>query len=114
MRLPEPEAVVGDGVVSTDVTYVDSFGNVRLAGGPDTLAAAFGPLDDGRTAGRQFGGGEPCRRHPATPPTFGAVPLGASLVYVDSLGNLAMADNQGNLAARLGVGHDRPVRIIRG
>jgi len=42
------------------------------------------------------------------------VPAGASLVYIDSLGNLAIADNQGNLAARLGVGHDRPVRITRG
>lgn len=46
--------------------------------------------------------------------TFGAVGQGESLVYVDSLGNLAMADNQGNLAARLGIGHERPVRISRG
>ena len=44
---------------------------------------------------------------------FGAVGIGESLVYIDSLGNLAMADNQGNLAARLGLGHDRPLRISR-
>jgi S-adenosylmethionine hydrolase len=41
------------------------------------------------------------------------VPVGASVVYVDSLGNLAMADNQGHLASRLGIGTDRSVRISR-
>ncbi len=45
--------------------------------------------------------------------TFGTVPEGASIVYVDSLGNLAMADNQASLALRLGIGTDRPVRITR-
>ncbi len=114
VRLPEPEAVAGDGVVDTVITYVDSFGNVRLAGGPDTLAAAFGPLDEGVPLTVTFGGGEPLSEASRYATTFGAVPLGASLVYVDSLGNLAMADNQGNLAARLGIGHDRPVRIMRG
>jgi S-adenosylmethionine hydrolase len=46
--------------------------------------------------------------------TFGTVPVGTSVIYIDSLGNLAIADNQGNLAGRLRVGHDRPVRIMRG
>ena len=31
-----------DGVIETDVTYVDSFGNLRLAGGATSLADAFG------------------------------------------------------------------------
>jgi S-adenosylmethionine hydrolase len=43
--------------------------------------------------------------------TFGAVALGQSLLYVDSLGNLALADNQGNLARRLGVEPDQRVAI---
>jgi S-adenosylmethionine hydrolase len=43
--------------------------------------------------------------------TFGTVAVGASVLYVDSLGNLAIADNQGNLAGRLGIGPDRPVRV---
>ena len=113
VRLPEPEAVASDGLVDTVVTYVDSFGNVRLAGGADALERAFGAMDDGDPLVVEFGGEAPIREGSRYATTFGAVPRGASLVYVDSLGNLAMADNQGNLAGRLGIGHDRPVRITR-
>jgi S-adenosylmethionine hydrolase len=114
VRLPEPEAAASDGLVETVVTYVDSFGNVRLAGGADALERAFGALPDGHPLLVEFGGEAPIREASRYATTFGAVPRGASLVYVDSLGNLAMADNQGNLAGRLGIGHDRPVRITRG
>ena len=113
VRLPEPEAAASDGLVETVVTYVDSFGNVRLAGGADALERAFGPLADDAPLMVEFGGEAPIRQGSRYATTFGAVPRGASLVYVDSLGNLAMADNQGNLARRLGIGHDRPVRITR-
>ncbi|HET9416743.1 MAG TPA: SAM-dependent chlorinase/fluorinase [Candidatus Limnocylindria bacterium] len=113
VRLPEPEAVARDGEIETVVTYVDSFGNVRLAGDAATLASAFGPLTDGAPLTVEFAGGPPIREMTRYGSTFGTAPQGASLVYVDSLGNLAMADNQGNLAARLGIGHDRPVRISR-
>jgi S-adenosylmethionine hydrolase len=113
VRLPEPEAATTDGAIETVVTYVDSFGNVRLAGGADELASAFGELVDGQPLAVEFGGDPPLHESSQYGTTFGAVPTGASLVYVDSLGNLAMADNQGNLAARLGIGHDRPVRISR-
>ena len=113
VRLPQPEAVASDGVVETVVTYVDSFGNVRLAGGADALARAFGALADGDPLMVEFGGESPIRELSRYATTFGAVPRGNSLVYVDSLGNLAMADNQGNLASRLGIGHDRPLRITR-
>lgn len=114
VRLPAPEATVTDGAIETVVTYVDSFGNVRLAGGAEELARAFGELVDGQPLAVEFGGDRPLREASRYGTTFGVVPTGASLVYVDSLGNLAMADNQGNLAARLGIGHDRPVRISRG
>ena len=116
VRLPEPAASVGEGVLDTVVTYVDSFGNLRLAGGRDELAGAFGAMDDGAALVVEFGAasdGRPVREVTRYGSTFGSVPLGASLVYVDSLGNLAMADNQGSLAARLGVGHDRSLRITR-
>ncbi len=94
---------------------MDSFGNVRLAGGGEDIEAAFGPIADGTPLTVEFSGGEASVREPSRyGTTFGSVPVGASLVYVDSLGNLAMADNQGNLAARLEIGHDRPVRITRG
>jgi hypothetical protein len=114
VRLPEPEAVAADGAIETVVTYVDSFGNIRLAGGPDELRGAFGEIADDTPLVADFDGPEPVREPTRYATTFGVVPQGSSLVYVDSLGNLAMADNQGNLASRLGIGHDRPVRISRG
>ena len=113
VRLSEPAAHVSDGAIDTVVTYVDSFGNLRLAGGGDELATAFGEMADGTPLTVAFDGPESIREQSRYASTFGAVPKGASLVYVDSLGNLAMADNQGSLAARLGIGHDRPVRISR-
>ena len=111
VRLAEPRAAVSEGAIATVVTYVDSFGNIRLAGGREELEAAFGGLDDGSGLVAEFDGGplEPTQYGT----TFGTVPVGASIVYVDSLGNLAMADNQGSLALRLGIGPDRPLRITR-
>lgn len=116
VRLPEPQPSVRAGAIETVVTYVDSFGNLRLAGGLTDLDAAFGTLADGDALLAEFGasaGSAPVREPITYGTTFGSVPTGASLVYVDSLGNLAMADNQGNLATRLGIGHDRPLRITR-
>jgi S-adenosylmethionine hydrolase len=45
--------------------------------------------------------------------TFGLVPVGSSLLLADSEGRLALADNQGDAARRLGLTLDRPVRIRR-
>lgn len=113
VRLPEPEARAAEGSIETVVTYVDSFGNLRLAGGRDDLDTAFGELDgqDSVPLVAEFDGGP--REQTRYASTFGSVPLGESLVYVDSLGNLALADNQGSLATRLGIGTDRAVRITR-
>jgi S-adenosylmethionine hydrolase len=113
VRLPEPEARASDGMIETAVTYVDSFGNVRLAGGGAELARAFGEVTDGSPLVVEFDGGSGVREQTRYGSTFGAVEQGASLVYVDSLGNLAMADNQGSIATRLGLRHDQPVRITR-
>lgn len=117
VRLPEPAPTVTHGVIETVVTYVDSFGNIRLAGGADALRGAFGDTPADGTPlevafGASDGGGAQVERTRYAA-TFGSVPVGASLVYVDSLGNIAMADNQGHLARRLAVEVDRPVRITR-
>ena len=95
------------------MTYVDSFGNLRFAGDAGTLDDAFGPLVDGAQLTVSFGGPDATEERTRYGTTFGTVPVGASLVYVDSLGNVAMADNQGHLAGRLGIEPDRPVRIVR-
>lgn len=112
VRLPEPVATARPGSIETVVTYVDSFGNVRLAGGRDELVAAFGEPADGAPLIVEV---DPSPGVEATRfgTTFGAVGIGESLVYIDSLGNLALADNQGDIAARLGLTHDRRVRITR-
>jgi S-adenosylmethionine hydrolase len=112
VRLPEPAASAREGTVETVVTYVDSFGNVRLAGGSMELRTAFGELADGDALDVLFSLPE-LRLASVYASTFGAVAAGESLVYLDSLGNLAMADNQGNIATRLGLAADRPVRIRR-
>ena len=113
VRVPEPSATVSDGAIETVVTYVDSFGNVRLAGGTDELERAFGRLADGEALSVELDGDPSVSEATRYGRTFGTAPHGASVVYVDSLGNLALADNQGNIAARLGIVPDRRVRIGR-
>jgi S-adenosylmethionine hydrolase len=112
VRVVEPSAAVRRSTIETVITYVDSFGNVRLAGVADDLVAAFGELSDGTPMFLDFSAGiQETTRYGST---FGAVPVGESLLYVDSLGNLALADNQGNLAERLGVSADQRVTITLG
>jgi S-adenosylmethionine hydrolase len=113
VRLAEPVATARPGTIDTVVTYVDSFGNVRLAGGRAELATAFGDIAEGAPLDVLFSAPE-VRMTTRFGSTFGAVGVGESLVYLDSLGNLAVADNQGSIAARLGLATDRPVRIRRG
>ena len=43
--------------------------------------------------------------------TFGQMPVGAPLLYQDSLGTISLSDNQASIAARLGLAVDQPVRI---
>jgi len=115
VRLPAPSASVRDGALETAVTYVDSFGNVRLAGTREDLATAIGSLDGEPPVDVLLGAdGAAGGRETATfRQTFGLAPVGSSLVYVDSSGGLAIADNQGNAAARLGLAVGDRVRITR-
>jgi S-adenosylmethionine hydrolase len=115
-RLPPPAAEAVAGELRTVVTYVDSFGNLRLAGGRDELERAFGRVEDGRPFVAAFAGadGESIVEPLTFADTFGSVPPGAALLFVDSSGDLAVADNQGNIAARLDVASDRPVTLTAG
>ena len=114
VRLPVPGAAVHDGGLDTVVTHVLVFGNVTFAGGSADLAAAIGPLVPGRRVrldAPAHGESPAVGETTVWAETFGRVPIGASLLMEDSEGHLALADNQGNAAARLGLGVDRPVRI---
>lgn len=111
LHLPEPE--VRAGRLETAVLFIDSFGNVRLAGQPADLAAAVGRrLEPGRrflVSGGAIGAGGmsvPWQR------TFGEVGSGAPLLYDDAdYGGLALAVNQASAAERFGLDIDVPVRL---
>jgi hypothetical protein len=114
VRLAVPRPVVGDGVLETTITNVLIFGNVTFAGVPSDLEAAIGRLERGRALTVEFGEhlGRPGVREATTwGTTFGDVPVGASILMADSEGQLSLADNQGDAAARLGLVVDRPARI---
>jgi len=100
VRLPAAEARAEPGRLATEVTYVDSFGNVRLAGGRNDLATAFGKIGEGDRFTIRIGPHSPDVA--ALVRSFGHVPLGAMILYVDSSGDLAIADNQADLASRIG------------
>jgi S-adenosylmethionine hydrolase len=114
VRLNAPSPEVAEGELRTAVLYVDSFGNVRFAAEPADLAAAIGELEPGRGVSIEFEalkGAGPVVERTTWQATFGRVPLGASLLFEDSLGRVSLADNQGDAASRLGIAVERPARI---
>jgi S-adenosylmethionine hydrolase len=111
-----PTATVRDGGLDTAVAYIDDFGNARLAGWPDDLATAVGPLEPGRALIVEIGDGTSNGAPPTVvrttwQRTFGTVAIGEPLLYQDSSGTISFSDNQGNIAARLGLVVDQPARI---
>jgi len=112
IRFAEPE--VRQGALGSSIIYVDSFGNLRLAGHRDDLVRAVGELTPGRPLRVEFGasnGGDAIVETAAWVRTFGEAPVGSALLYEDSSGRLGFADNQADAARRLGVAADRPVTI---
>jgi S-adenosylmethionine hydrolase len=106
LRFPEP--AIAEGVLETAVLFVDSFGNVRFGGRPADLAEAIGDLVPGRRIDLRIGENKVATTWQQT---FGQVAEGHSLLYEDSFGLVSFADNQGNVAARLGIVADQPVRV---
>jgi S-adenosylmethionine hydrolase len=109
-----PQSKVREGVLESSIVYIDSFGNLRLAGERDDLVRAVGELTSGRELRVEFGasnGGGPIVETAAWARTFGDIPVGRPLLYEDSSGRLGFADNQADAARRLGVAADRPVTI---
>ena len=102
--------VVSDGRVETEVAYVDSFGNLRLGVPEAGLVEALGPLAEKSTLTVTIGEQSLTAR---LAQTFGQVAVGATLVYVDSSGDIALAESQGNLAARTRAVIGTPVSIQR-
>jgi S-adenosylmethionine hydrolase len=115
-RLDLPEATVERGRLATGVTYVDSFGNLRLAGGPTELRAALGDVEPGAGLILEIGGSRAGGRrweHLRWRRTFGEASAGELLAYEDSAGNIAVAVSNGDAAARLGAGTGARIGIRR-
>lgn len=111
VRLPEPQPRVVRGGLETVVVFVDGFGNAYVAGTPEDLEAAIGPLVPGRPLRLRFGNPDGPTVQLTWQRTFGEVPRGALLLYRSSTGLLAASENQGSIAERLGLAVGLPVRI---
>jgi S-adenosylmethionine hydrolase len=110
--VPSPirEPTVGDGELRSSVVYVDTFGNVKLAGLRADIEAALGIVRPGDglvvTAGQ---------RQIATTwqATFGDVAVGETLLYEDSYGRICLAASQADAAAKHRLTDDLGVAIRR-
>ena len=104
-----PDATIRDGGLDTAVLFIDSFGNARVAGQPEDLAAIAGPMLPGHRFRLLVGG---TATELPWVPTFGAVPPGEALLYDDAdYDGLAIAVNQGSATERFGLELDTPVRL---
>ena len=104
VELGFPAPSVEPARLGSAVLYVDSFGNLRLAGGAADLAAALGEVELGARLEIELADASPARAEPARwSRTFGEAQSGELLLYVDSTGNLALAVSNGNAALALGV-----------
>ena len=130
LDLPEPE--VREGRLVTGVVYVDSFGNLRLAGGAADLHAALGEVEPGTAllvdysaarggfsalAASETGAADGRRgdrwERLTWRRTFGEASPGDLLAYEDSSGNLAIAVSNGDASSRLGAGTGARIGIRR-
>jgi S-adenosylmethionine hydrolase len=108
-RLPEARQHVDGSRFHTEVVYVDSFGNVRLAGTRDDLVGAIGA--EGGEVVVTLPDGE--RRHARSVRTFGEADAGSLVVYVDSSGHPALALSQGDFAGTTGARRGDRIEISR-
>jgi S-adenosylmethionine hydrolase len=108
VELAGASARVSEGSIWTEVVYVDSFGNLRLAGRPADLSAALGPVEPGTALDVTVPRRGPAPEGSLTVTvrwsrTFGEAPTGELLAYEDSAGALAIAESSGSAARRLGL-----------
>ena len=107
LEIPPAEPIPGG--VATTVVYVDTFGNCKLGGLRTDLEASTGPMRPGRAVRVQAEGAGEHRMGWAD--TFGEVPVGAPILYVDSYDRLTIAVNQGSAASALGLVQDQTLQI---
>jgi S-adenosylmethionine hydrolase len=112
---PIAEPDVRDGELRSTVVYVDTFGNVKLAGLRSDLERALGPL----VAGDRLTLEMATRRGPARTlettwqSTFGDVAPGDTLVYEDSYGRICVAAREADAATKHGLVEDLAIIVRR-
>jgi S-adenosylmethionine hydrolase len=96
--VPSPirEPSVEPGALASSVVYVDTFGNVKLAGLRADLEGALGAVRPGDRLALRLGDGRTIET--TWQATFGDVAVGESLVYEDSYGRICLAASQANAA----------------
>jgi S-adenosylmethionine hydrolase len=112
VRLPDPVAVVAPGRLTAEILMVTG-GNLQTAARLDQLAAALG---DARSTIEGGALTVEAADHALTArlgTTYGSVPPGDAVVYVDSAGLVAVARNGGDAAAALRVGAGDQITIRR-
>ena len=111
---PIREPDVASGELRSSVVYVDTFGNVKLAGLRGDLEAALGTLAAGDALELELGEAPGLRTITTRwQATFGDVAVGDTLVYEDSYGRICIAASQSDAAARHQLTEDLAVRIRR-
>jgi S-adenosylmethionine hydrolase len=111
VRSPIRDAEVAEGELRSSVVYVDTFGNVKLAGLRADIVAALGPMRPGDPLVLALGG-RSIRTTWQT--TFGDVATGETLVYEDSYGRICLAASQANAAEIHAIVEGLDVVIRRG
>jgi S-adenosylmethionine hydrolase len=112
IRDPEVEA----GKLRSSIVYVDTFGNVKLAGLRADLEAALGPVRPGDRLVLRLAAadGAPGRNIETTwQTTFGAVAVGETLVYEDSYGRICLAASQASAAGKHDLVEDLAIEVLR-
>jgi len=110
------DPIVEPGRLRSSVVYVDTFGNVKLAGLRGDLKEAIGIVRSGdglELAFAAHAGDGPRLETVKWRGTFGDAEPGETLLYEDSYGRICLAQNQGDAATHLGVIEDREVTIRR-
>jgi S-adenosylmethionine hydrolase len=110
--IPSPirEPDVRPSELGSSVVYVDTFGNVKLAGLRTDLEAALGPLRAGDTLRLAIGDRTITTTWQAT---FGDVAPGETLVYEDSYRRICLAASQASAAEIHAIVEDLEVTIRR-
>jgi S-adenosylmethionine hydrolase len=113
---PIADPIVEPGRLRSAVVYVDTFGNVKLAGMRSDLEEAIGLVRSGdglELAFAAHAGDKPRVETVKWRGTFGDAEPGESLLYEDSYGRICLAQNQGDAATHLSLIEDREVAIRR-